>query len=261
MPEGFVRIHGMHSKKGDFVSLLLWCGAALITLAVAATSLLLVWPFSLLFDRKLSAMHRLTRVWAWLLLRSNPAWKIRVRGGEGLERRKAYVIVANHQSIADIAAVLYAVPLHFKFISKKEVYRVPVMGWHMRAAGYLSLDRNSRESAKNILFESRRWLKENVSMLLFPEGTRSLDGQIHDFKMGAFKLAQDQGVEVLPVVIDGTGNCVPKNTWKLSNPAVFKVSIGRPVSLNGIADPDLPQAVEAIRAEMAARLAALRAES
>ncbi len=260
MRGGFVRIQGMFGKKMDFYSLVLWVGAVFVTLAVSATSLILVWPLSQLFDRKLSTMHRLTRLWAWLLIKSNPAWKIRVSGGQGLDPRKGYVIVANHQSIADIAAVLTAIPLHFKFISKKEVYRVPMMGWHMRAAGYLSLDRNSKESAKNVLFESRRWLKENVSMLLFPEGTRSLDGQIHEFKLGAFKLAQDVGAEVLPVVIDGTGDCVPKSTLKISNPAVFKVSIGKPVRLGGAAVEDLPQAVETIRQEMIERLAGLRAQ-
>ncbi len=246
-------------SRGDLYSLILWLGAVLITVCVAAFSLIVVWPLSILFDRKLSMMHRFTRLWAWLLIQSNPAWKVRVLGGEGLDHNKGYVIVANHQSIADIAAVLYALPLHFKFISKKEIFRIPLMGWHMRGAGYLSLDRNSAESGKRILLESRCWLKENVGMLLFPEGTRSLDGQIHAFKNGAFKLAHDQGVEILPVVIDGTGDCVPKGTWKISKPAVFTVSIEKPAGFSDLLDENMPGAVERIRQEMIARLSAIRA--
>ena len=130
----------------------------------------------------------------------------------------------------------------------------------MALTGYMALDRSSRESGKNVLLESRSWLKKGVSVLFFPEGTRSLDGAIHTFKIGAFKLARDQNIEILPVVIDGTGDCIPKHTWKITKPSVFKVSIGKPVDLSGVSGEHLGPAVDAIREEMTHRLAGLRQE-
>lgn len=244
--------------RGDGLSVVLWLIVLILTVFYSTLGVLIVRPLSFIFDRTLSAMHRIASLWAKGMVICNPAWSLQVSGRENVQHGKAYVIVANHQSIADIAAVLSGLPLHFKFVAKKELYRIPFLGWHMACTGYMALDRSSHESGKNVLLEARSWLKRNVSVLFFPEGTRSLDGQIHVFKTGAFKLARDQNVEILPVVIDGTGDCIPKHTWKLTKPSTFKVSIGQPVSLAGVAGEDLGPAIERIRQAMIGRLAALR---
>jgi len=249
------------ASRGDALSVILWLGMFLLTLSYSTLGILIVRPLSYFFDKKLFGMHRVASWWASSLVVLNPSWSLRVSGRAHAVKTKAYVIVANHQSIADIAAVLSALPLHFKFVAKKELYTIPFLGWHMALAGYMALDRSSRESGKNVLLESRSWLKQDVSVLFFPEGTRSLDGAIHAFKIGAFKLARDHNIEVLPVVIDGTGDCIPKHTWKITKPSVFKVSIGKPVDLSGVSGEQLGAAVDAIREEMIQRLAALRRES
>lgn len=244
--------------RGNFVSFLQWNVVFILTLFYSLFGIVIVRPLSFFFDRSLGMMHRIASFWASSLVSMNPAWSFCITGKENIQAAQAYVIVANHQSIVDIAAVLSGLPLHFKFVAKKELYSIPFLGWHMACSGYMALDRSSRESGKNVLLMARGWLKRGVSVLFFPEGTRSLDGQIHDFKIGAFKLARDQNVAILPVVIDGTGDCVPKHTWKLTKASTFKVSIGKPVSLAGITGEELGPAVEAIRQEMIRRLADLR---
>jgi 1-acyl-sn-glycerol-3-phosphate acyltransferase len=250
--------HRSFLSRGDALSVFLWFGMFFFTLTYSTFGILIVRPLSFLIDKKLFGMHRVASIWASSMVTLNPSWRIQASGQENIVKHKAYVVVANHQSIADIAAVLSALPLHFKFVAKKELYTIPFLGWHMALAGYMALDRSSRESGKNVLLESRSWLRKGVSVLFFPEGTRSLDGAIHAFKIGAFKLARDQNIEILPVVIDGTGDCIPKHTWKITKPSVFKVSIGKPVDLSGVNGEHLGPAVDAIRAEMISRLADLR---
>ncbi|MBP9865504.1 MAG: 1-acyl-sn-glycerol-3-phosphate acyltransferase [Candidatus Omnitrophica bacterium] len=249
---------GSFLSRGDVLSVFLWLGMFILTLSYSTFGILIVRPISFFIDKKLFGMHRIASWWASSMVTLNPAWRIEVSGREQVLKNKAYVIVANHQSIADIAAVLSALPLHFKFVAKKELYTIPFLGWHMALAGYMALDRSSRESGKNVLLESRSWLRRGVSVLFFPEGTRSLDGAIHAFKIGAFKLARDQKMEILPVVIDGTGDCIPKHTWKITKPSVFKVSIGKPVNLSEVSGEHLGPAIDAIREEMILRLAGLR---
>ena len=101
-------------------------------------------------------------------------------------------------------------------------------------------------------------MEKGVSVLLFPEGTRSPDGKIHAFKMGAFKLARDNKIEILPLVVDGTGQALPKKSWLIKKKSTFIVSIGKPVSLEDLADSSMEEAKEKIRHEMTARLARIR---
>jgi len=247
--------------KGDLASVFLWAVMLVLTLFFSTLGILIIRPYCFFFDKSLGAMHRVASLWAGSLVTLNPFWGFSVHGREHLMKGQTYVIVANHQSITDIAVVLSQIPCHFKFVAKKELYRIPFLGWHMALSGYLALDRSSRESGKNVLLESRTWLKRGVSVLFFPEGTRSLDGQIHDFKIGAFKLARDQGIPVLPVVIDGTGDCIPKYSWKMTKSSTFKMVIGKPVDLTGCRGENLGPAVEQIRLTMIQQLAALRSQN
>ena len=191
---------------------------------------------------------------------SSPFWHLKVEGKENVAPGKTYVIVSNHQSLLDILIVLSGLPrhTHFKFLAKKELFPIPFLGWHMSLAGYIPLDRKSHESGKKAMLTARHWLRKGVSVIFFPEGTRSLDGEIHSFKVGAFKLAQEEDLEILPLVIDGTGDAVPKHSWMLEKTTRLFLSIGKPISLKNQASTSSDQTCEAIRQEMIERLARVR---
>ncbi len=245
--------------SGLFYSVIMWAGVAVLTVFFSTLDLLVMLPLSLLVDggtRRL--VHRISVLWARGIIAWNPLWRLAVTGGQNVQKGKKYIVVANHQSLLDILAVAAALPLNFKFLAKKELFYVPFMGWAMACAGYVPVDRSSHESGKKAVHRIGGLLKKGLSVLLFPEGTRSPDGKIHAFKMGAFKIARENRVEILPVVIDGTGTALPKKSVFLRKRSTFVVSIGRPVSLENLSDHSLEETKEKIRHEMIGRLARIR---
>jgi 1-acyl-sn-glycerol-3-phosphate acyltransferase len=175
-----------------------------------------------------------------------------------IDRKKKYVIIANHQSLLDILVVAATLPLNFKFLAKRELFYVPIMGWAMALAGYIPLNRSSHESGKMAVLKISKYLKKGASVLLFPEGTRSRDGRIHAFKMGAFKLSRETGCAILPVVIEGTGQALPKNSFFIRKKSTFTISIGKPVDLSDLGDESMEDAKERVRHEMTGRLEKIR---
>jgi len=245
-----------------FYSLIMWGGTVFLTLFFAILDLLIAFPLSLLFDRGTRRIvHQNSIRWARSIIGFSPIWRIFVTGREHLRKEKHYIIVANHQSLLDILAVCAALPINFKFLAKRELFQIPLMGWAMASAGYIPVDRASHKSGREAMQRITRVLNKSVSVLLFPEGTRSPDGKIHAFKMGAFKLARDNKVEILPVVIDGTGQALPKKSWLIKKKSTFIVSIGKPVSLEDFADSSVEEAKEKIRHEMTGRLEHIRHEN
>lgn len=241
-----------------FISIVGWIVVFFATVFLDALGLLAVLPLSFLVDRGTRRLiHVIAVWWARVILRSTPLWSFQSEGLENVIKGKTYVIVANHQSLLDILVALAGIPAHFKFLAKKELFAIPFLGWHMTVAQYIPIDRSSRESGRKAVEQARKWLRCGVSALFFPEGTRSLDGQIHAFKAGAFKLAQEEQVDILPVVIDGTGDAVPKKSWILNKNTRFFISIGKPVRLKGDSEA-LEKGREAIHEEMKMRLAHIR---
>ena len=242
-----------------FYSIFMWSGTIFLTFLFAALDLLVAFPLSLLFDRGTRWMvHQNSIRWARSIIGFSLIWRIAVHGREHLQKGKHYIIVANHQSLLDILVVCAALPINFKFLAKRELFQIPLMGWGMASADYIPVDRASHKSGREAMHRITRALEKGVSVLLFPEGTRSPDGKIHAFKMGAFKLARDNKVEILPVVVDGTGQALPKKSWLIKKKSTFIVSIGKPVSLEDFADSSMEAAKEKIRHEMIARLARIR---
>jgi 1-acyl-sn-glycerol-3-phosphate acyltransferase len=236
-----------------------WIWAVSFTVFYSLSGLFFVMPLTLLFNaRTRHAMHLVAVIWAKSIVAFTPFWRLKVEGQENVQEAKNYVVVANHQSMLDILAALAGLPLsvHFKFMAKKELFVVPFIGWHMGFAGYIALDRNSPQSGKAALDKTREWLKKKVSVLFFPEGTRSPDGEMKRFKAGAFRAAQDTGVEVLPVVMDGTGQALPKMSFIVKRMTTMTVSIGKPVKIKP--GENLEEATEKIREEMKVRLAHIR---
>ncbi len=155
--------------------------------------------------------------------------KVTIRGLEHIEPNQSYIIVANHQSHFDIPVVVGYLPLKMTIISKKELFKIPFFGWGMKAAGVLKVDRSNRHQAIATLKEAERILKENhISLLAFPEGTRSRDGKIHRFKKGPFMVALQTGLPVLPVTLVGTYDILRPKTLNL-NPGRVTMIIHPPV--------------------------------
>jgi 1-acyl-sn-glycerol-3-phosphate acyltransferase len=214
-------------------SILIW--AAIVVITIVSFALLIpiafvAWPF----DPKKNAAHFVARTWARLLLRVNPACRITIEGEENLQEiggNGAAVLCANHQSMADIVG-LYYLGYPFKWISKKEIAYVPIIGWAMILAGYIFLKRGDKESIKACMAKSHEWLGRGVSITMFPEGTRTFDGRLKSFKDGAFRMSADSGRPVVPVVLHGTKDLVQKGSWKFAARTRIVVRVGKPIPVN-----------------------------
>jgi 1-acyl-sn-glycerol-3-phosphate acyltransferase len=170
---------------------------------------LLCWALTLPFDRRKVILHRLTCFWASLYTWLNPAWRVKVIGREKIDPNETYVMVANHQSLLDIF-VLFRLFRHFKWVSKVENFRIPCIGWNMHLNNYIQLKRGDRSSIAVMLRTCRENLAAGNSIMMFPEGTRSLTGKLRGFKTGAFDLAKDAKRPLLPIVVHGTASALPK---------------------------------------------------
>jgi 1-acyl-sn-glycerol-3-phosphate acyltransferase len=171
---------------------------------------LLVWLVTYPFDRKRKATHAMLILQGMVLAYAVPVWRIRIEGRKKADRKTTYVIICNHQSILDIL-LLNCLRYSFKWISKIENSRVPFVGWYLKMADYLTVDRGNSESKEKMMAEALYVLREGTSIMIFPEGTRSADRQIGFFRRGAFQLAISAQVPILPVMIDGTGGVLPKH--------------------------------------------------
>lgn len=167
-----------------------------------------------LFDPTGRVQHACARVWARLLLCSVLA-RVTVRGLENLESGKTYLFVANHQSYIDIPVVFAKLPGQCRIIAKNSLRTIPFLGWHLRRSGHILIDRSSSKSGLKSLYAAAERVKAGISVIVFPEGTRSPDGAIHDFKGGSFLLATRAGVPIVPITLNGTRAVLVKNSWHL----------------------------------------------
>lgn len=159
--------------------------------------------------------RRFEQWWVYALLGVSGI-RVEVEGFEKLDPKKRYVFIANHQSHIDIPVLFRGLRQHVSFIAKKELFRIPVFGWGMYVLGHVWIDRgNPRKALKSIEIAVNRLKKDNISLALFPEGTRSKDGSLGKFKQGSFALVQRAGVEVVPLVIQNTAKLFPKHSLTL----------------------------------------------
>lgn len=171
---------------------------------------LVIWLMALPFDRNRLVTHRVLVYQGWILARLVPIWKLKTEGREKADPAATYVIISNHQSILDIL-LLNCLRYRFRWISKIENEKVPVLGWYIRMAGYITVKRGNDESKAVMMEKALGTLRRGISIMIFPEGTRSLNNEIGFFKRGAFQLAIESGTPILPVIIDGTGGVLPKH--------------------------------------------------
>ena len=152
-------------------------------------------------------------------------------GKENLDPTKPYIFVSNHKSYLDIPTLFQTIPHNLHFIAKKEVRWIPFIGWYMMGTGMIFVDRSNKAKARVSLEKAAKLIKKGKDVLMFPEGTRSKDGKLMDFKGGAFKLAKAAGVDIVPVAIKGTEVVLPPGTFFIK-PHPVEVVIGKPISSN-----------------------------
>jgi 1-acyl-sn-glycerol-3-phosphate acyltransferase len=190
--------------------------------------MLLIWLLVLPFDRDRKITHWMLIYQSWLLLWLMPIWRITVEGREKAVKGTAYVIISNHQSILDIL-LINCLRYRFKWISKIENMKVPILGWYLRMADYITVDRGDKESKEEMMDKSYQCLKRGTSIMMFPEGTRSADREIGFFRRGAFQLAISTNRPILPVLIDGSGGVLPKHGLLFNTGHKIRIRVFDPV--------------------------------
>lgn len=188
--------------------------------------------------RKLPVVHQ----------RLNPLWTFRVGGVMPADPRNPYVVVSNHESFVDILLISH-LPWEMKWLSKKENFKIPVAGWLMRMARDIELDREDPRSAATAMQQCRRRLDDRVSVMIFPEGTRSVTGDLLPFKDGAFRLAIEAGVPVLPLAVHGAAPALRKHDWRQGR-STAEVRVLEPVPTEGLGMDD----VELLKATVRSRI-------
>jgi 1-acyl-sn-glycerol-3-phosphate acyltransferase len=211
---GGFQAYGDLSFMNTVISIVIWIFGITYTAIFFPVSII-IWFLLYPIDHKRSVIHWWLILQSCILLRLIPIWKIKVEGREKIEKGKAYILISNHQSILDIL-LINCLRYRFRWISKIENYKVPVLGWYLRMAKYITIDRGDVESKVEMFEKSALSLKEGISIMMFPEGTRSPDGEIGTFKLGAFQMALMTDKPILPVIIDGTGGILPKHGFVLT---------------------------------------------
>ncbi len=235
-----------------------WSWFALVVLVIIWTPLvavvrLVTMPFDrgaysagLLF-RKLAVAHQL----------ATPIWTFKVIGEVPDDHRRPYVVVSNHESFVDILVIAH-LPMEMKWLSKDQFFRFPLVGWMMRLVRDIPLVRGNRESAIAALAHCRQRLDDRVSVMIFPEGTRSTSGEMGPFKDGAFSTAIDAQVPILPLVVIGTSSALRKHDWRFHR-STAEVHVLDPIPTDGLGSEDVVALRERVRDLIATRRSELNA--
>jgi 1-acyl-sn-glycerol-3-phosphate acyltransferase len=208
------------------VSALFWLAFGL-TAPAGFVAGLLVSLYSAATDPDRKLVHAFICAWTSLYLRIWPGWRVEVTGREKIPAG-ACVLVANHQSMADIVACMF-LRSQFKFVSKASLFKLPLVGWMMRLARYVSVVRGRPRSMWQMMEDCRAWLQRGMPVLIFPEGTYSEGGELLPFKRGAFELAIQSRVPLVPVLLTGTTGLVAGDGPWLSPRCHIRVAVQEPV--------------------------------
>lgn len=161
-------------------------------------------------------------------------------------RENKFIFVSNHESNYDIPALFTAIPEALFFIAKKELQKVPFMGWYMWAVGMIFIDRGNREKSKKSMIKAGEQIKRGKNVMSFPEGTRSRSGKVEQFKKGSFMLSRNTGIPIIPVSIKGAAECIPAGKFEI-HPGTIEINIGHPVYPDEMKELSPAQFAEAIR--------------
>jgi len=213
-------------------SIAVW--ALWVPTTVFATFLIaLVWPF----DRQCALMHNICVLWAKAVVAISGV-RVKVAGLQNVPKGQPVLFLSNHQGAFDIPALQSVLPVQFRWVAKKSLFKVPFVGWSMRLAGYISIDRENPAEAVKSMEEAAEKMSKGASVVIFPEGTRSETGALLPFKRGAFMLARKSGRPIVPVAISGTSGILKKGGF-IVNPMRVTVTIGSPIPIGSSDEKEL----------------------
>ncbi len=235
------------------ISALLWACVGLIVI-VWVPLMAVVWAVTAPFDRGRYAAGRLFRLAGVTFVKLNPLWRFETTGIRIEDPRRPYVVVSNHESYADIFLISH-LPWEMKWLSKDEIFRLPLMGWMMRMAGDIRVRRGHAASRADALLGMQDRLARNVSVMIFPEGTRSATEEMLPFHDGAFRIAIQTGCPILPLAVAGTRGCMEKGSFRFHR-ARAAVCVLEPEPTDGLTLDD----VRALRSRVRDRIDRARQE-
>ena len=185
-------------------------------------------------DRKGHAAHWCARAWSWLILATTGV-DVSVKGLDRVKPGETYLFISNHQSIYDIPVIFASLPFQLRIIAKESLGRFPFLGWHLIRAGHLLVDRRKPDRS-GILKRWRRLVSDRVSLIIFPEGTRSADGHVGHFKAGSLLLALEAGLTVVPLSVSGSRHVMQKGRL-MTCPAHVTLHVHEPIAAPTIDSP------------------------
>jgi len=206
-----------------------------------------------LLDRHGKVVYRINKFWTWAILRAGGV-KLKVTGLEKLDASRQYIFMVNHQSNVDIPILVQSLPqFQLRWIAKRELLWVPFFGWAMWATKHIFVDRANALNAVKSLRRAKRRIAAGISVVVFPEGTRSRDGQVQRFKKGGFLLAVESKTEIVPIAIKGSRDLLPSGAWRLRSGTV-EVVVDQPVSIAGYRPGNLRLLSDQVRQTIAGQL-------
>ena len=225
-----------------------WTKIGWLSVWLVVATLLVFPPITLvsLFSKTGNSMFQLARMWAWLILKVTGV-RVVVRGAEKIDRSRAYMIIANHQSHFDGPALAWGLGgLQFRWIAKRELLRIPLFGHCLNSSRNIFIDRTNRESAIASIQEGMLMLPPGAGVMCFAEGTRSATGRIGAFKKGGFAAALHNGMPLLPIAINGSHHVLPKGSL-IFRKGIIELAVGDPIETAGKSTGDLEDLVKATR--------------
>jgi 1-acyl-sn-glycerol-3-phosphate acyltransferase len=213
---------------------------------------------SAFFSKTGDTPHKVAQAWARQVL-----WiggiRVNIRGLENITPGRSYIYMANHQSNYDIPVLLGRLPVQFRWLAKAELFKIPIFGYSMRGCGYISIDRSNRKRAFASLAEAAETIRTGTSVMIFPEGTRSEDGKIKSFKKGGFVLSVDAGVPIVPILLMGTHEIMPKGSMLVRRRPVT-MTVCPPIETADYTRKTKDQLIEKVRETMITTLGAIKSE-
>src|SRR5512146_813833 len=228
------------TSRSPLLNALSWCRSMFVfdpliylyTIVLGTCSLI-----ASLFDRGGRVQHWFARTWSWMIL-STSLCPVQVSGLDRLDPSVPHVYAANHLSAFDIPTLYTHLPFQFRIVAKKELFRYPFLGWHLRRSGQLPIDQSNPIASIRSLKKAVITLREGMPLVIFPEGGRSENGQVQPFMSGAFYIAIKAQVDIVPVAIVGTYEILPMNHFHI-HPGPIKLVAGEPISTKGLGLHDM----------------------
>jgi len=228
----------------------MWAIGSVLTILVATSIIffsVILYPFDK--DKKFSHAHGF--LWSDLLIALNPFWNIEISGLNSIDKTKAYVVVANHQSLTD-AILLYQTKMQFKWLANEGIFKIPFIGWSLILTKHIKVEKVKLVGIKNVYQDAATWLRRNISVMFFPEGTRNNGRTMGKFQNGAFKLAINEQVPILPISIKGTGNALPKGSWLFTTNMPIRMKVLEPINASGVMEEDFEKLRDLVRSKIEA---------